>query len=105
MATRFPCQNTGSTAGAETAEQAEAAAARRTVRVKRVDACESLDDLFRHCLPAFGGAYLRRIYTILDEAIGAGCPLTLAVAGPVTVSGQHHAWLIPLLETGWVAYL
>ena len=25
--------------------------------------------------------------------------------GPVTVSGQHHAWLIPLLETGWVAYL
>jgi deoxyhypusine synthase len=31
--------------------------------------------------------------------------LTLAVAGPVTVSGQHQAWLIPLLETGWVAYL
>ena len=34
-----------------------------------------------------------------------GCPLTLAVSGPVTVSGQHHTWLIPLLETGWVAYL
>ena len=28
-----------------------------------------------------------------------------AIAGPVTVSGQHQAWLIPLLETGWVAYL
>lgn len=75
------------------------------MRVKRVDACETMEDLFLHCLPAFGGAYLRRIYTILDQAIGAGCPLTLAIAGPVTVSGQHHTWLIPLLETGWVAYL
>jgi deoxyhypusine synthase len=78
---------------------------RQTVRVKRVDECTSLDDLLRNCFPAFGGAYLRRIYTILDRAIGMGCPLTLAVAGPVTVSGQHHAWLIPLLEAGWVAYL
>jgi deoxyhypusine synthase len=34
-----------------------------------------------------------------------GCPLTLAVSGPVTVSGQHHTWLIPLIETGWLAYL
>ncbi len=78
---------------------------RQTVRVRRVDECESLDDLFRHCLPAFGGAYLRRIYTILDRAIGLGCPLTMSIAGPVTVSGQHQAWLIPLLETGWIAYL
>lgn len=73
--------------------------------MRRVDECQSLDELFRHCLPAFGGAYLRRVYTILDQAIGMGCPVTLAVAGPVTVSGQHQAWLIPLLETGWVAYL
>ncbi|MBM3785909.1 MAG: hypothetical protein FJW30_16215 [Acidobacteria bacterium] len=78
---------------------------RRTVRVKRVDEVNSLDELFRFCLPAFGGAYLRRVYTILDRAIGMGCPLTLAIAGPVTVSGQHQTWLIPLLETGWVAYL
>jgi len=75
------------------------------VRVRRVDECQTLDDIFRHCLPAFGGAYLRRIYTILDRAISAGCPLTLAISGPVTVSGQHLAWLIPLLETGWVAYI
>ena len=27
--------------------------------------------------------------------------MTLAIAGPVTVSGQHHTWLNPLLETGW----
>jgi len=78
---------------------------RRPVRVRRVDEVETLDELFRHCLPAFGGAYLRRLYTILDRAIGAGCPLTLAISGPITVSGQHQAWLIPLLETGWVAYL
>jgi deoxyhypusine synthase len=75
------------------------------VEVKRVDECETLDELFTHCLPAFGGAFLRRIYKILDEAIGMGCPLTLAISGPVTVSGQHQVWLNPLLETGWVAYL
>jgi deoxyhypusine synthase len=75
------------------------------VHVRRVDECHTLDDLFRHCLPAFGGAFLRRVYSILDRAIGAGCPVTLSVAGPVTVSGQHQAWLIPLLETGWIAYL
>jgi deoxyhypusine synthase len=79
--------------------------ARRRVDVRRVDECQTLDDILRFCLPAFGGAYLRRLYTILDDAIGAGCPLTLAIAGPVTVSGQHQAWLIPLLETGWVAYI
>src|SRR6201997_3327404 len=78
---------------------------RRTVQVKRVDECETMHDLLMHCFPAFGGAYLRRIYQILDRAIGMGCPLTLAIAGPVTVSGQHQTWLIPLLETGWVAYL
>lgn len=79
--------------------------ARRPVQTKRVDHCDSLDELFRGCLPAFGGAHLRRIYTILDRAIGTGCPLTISIAGPVTVSGQHQAWLIPLLETGWVAYI
>jgi deoxyhypusine synthase len=78
---------------------------RRPVRVKRVDQVNSLDELFLHCLPAFGGAYLRRVYTILDRAIAMGCPLTLSIAGPVTVSGQHFTWLIPLLESGWVAYL
>lgn len=78
---------------------------RRYVSVKRVDECESLHDLFTHCLPAFGGAYLRRIYAILHRAIGMGCPLTISISGPITVSGQHLTWLIPLLETGWVAYI
>ncbi len=79
--------------------------AERRVHVRRVDECDTVDELIRHCFPAFGGAFLRRIYTILDRAIGLGCPLTIAVSGPVTVSGQHQAWLIPLLETGWVAYV
>jgi deoxyhypusine synthase len=78
---------------------------RHRVNVRRVDRCATLDEVFRNCLPAFGGAQLRRVYTILDQAIGMGCPLTLSIAGPITVSGQHQAWLIPLLETGWVAYL
>ncbi len=81
------------------------AAPKRTVRTRRVDEVSSLDELIRHCLPAFGGAFFRRIYSILDTAIGLGCPITLSIAGPVTVSGQHQTWLIPLLETGWIAYL
>lgn len=78
---------------------------RRAVRVKRVDECRNLEEMFLHSLPAFGGAYLRRIYTLLDAAIGMNCPLTVSISGPVTVSGQHQTWLIPFLETGWVAYL
>src|ERR1039457_4092980 len=78
---------------------------RHYVQVRRVDECATFDELFTHCLPSFGGAFLRRIYQILDRAVGMGCPLTVAVSGPVTVSGQHQTWLIPLLETGWVAYL
>ena len=75
------------------------------MRVRRIDQCHSVHEIFEHCLPAFGGAILRRAYTILDRAIAMKCPLTLSIAGPITVSGQHQAWLIPLLETGWVAYL
>lgn len=78
---------------------------RRPVRVRRIDECQSVHEIFEHCLPAFGGAILRRVYSILDRAISAKCPLTISIAGPVTVSGQHQAWLIPLLETGWVAYI
>jgi deoxyhypusine synthase len=78
---------------------------RNPVRVRRIDECQSVHEIMEHCLPAFGGAILRRVYTILDRAIATKCPLTISIAGPVTVSGQHQAWLIPLLETGWVAYL
>jgi deoxyhypusine synthase len=97
---RHPCQT-----GSDKPSESGSAEAPRRVLVRRVDEVESLDDLFLHCLPAFGGAYLRRVYTLLDAAIGAGCPMTVAIAGPVTVSGQQHTWLNPLLETGWVAYL
>ena len=75
------------------------------LRTRRVDECDTLDEIFRDCLPAFGGAFLRRVYSILDRAIGAGYPLTVSISGPVTVSGQHLIWLIPFLETGWIAYL
>jgi deoxyhypusine synthase len=75
------------------------------VRVRPLDECRSVSDIFENCLPAFGGAILRRVYGILDRAIGQGCPLTLSISGPITVSAQHQAWLIPLLRTGWVAYI
>ncbi|MFT4541194.1 MAG: deoxyhypusine synthase [Planctomycetota bacterium] len=68
---------------------------------RSVQDVHGLDRLLESCLPSFGGGYLRRTWTLLDEAIGRGVPMTLAVAGPVTASGQHLAWLNPLLETGW----
>jgi deoxyhypusine synthase len=68
---------------------------------KPVTEVSELDELLEHCLPSFGGAYLRRLWVLLDEAIGKGLPMTVAVSGPVTVSGQHYAWLGPLLDTGW----
>jgi deoxyhypusine synthase len=64
-----------------------------------------LDELLESCLPSFGGGYVRRLWTLLDEAVGQGLPLTLSVSGPVTASGQHLAWLNPLLDTGWFAYI
>ncbi len=64
-----------------------------------------LEDLFNTCLPSFGAGYLRRIWQLLDEAIGRGVPMTLAIAGPVTASGQHYTWLNPLLDTGWFCLL
>ena len=70
-----------------------------------VNEVESFDQLLAESLPAFGGAYLRRVWLLLDEAVGKGLPMTISVAGPVTVSGQHFAWLNPLLDTGWFAYL
>ncbi|MEW6073383.1 MAG: deoxyhypusine synthase family protein [Planctomycetota bacterium] len=62
---------------------------------------DELDRLFADALPAFGGAGLRRVWLLLDEAIGRGIPMALAVAGPVTLSGQARAWMNPLLDTGW----
>src|SRR5258708_32670156 len=56
---------------------------REPVQVRRVDQCDTLHELITHCFPASGGAFLRRVYTILDLAIGMGCPLTLAIAPPV----------------------
>ena len=64
-----------------------------------------LDHLFERSFPSFGGAFLRRIWQLLDQAIGRGIPMTLSISGPVTASGQHYAWLNPLLESGWFAYL
>ena len=66
-----------------------------------VTEAEGLDQLLEGSLPAFGGAWLRRVWQLLDEAIGKGLPMTLSVSGPVTLSGQGRTWLNPLLDTGW----
>jgi deoxyhypusine synthase len=68
---------------------------------RSVEEAEGLDAVFENSLPAFGGSDVRRVWQLLDEAIGKGIPLSLAVSGPVTLSGQHQTWLNPLLETGW----
>ncbi|MFT7484312.1 MAG: deoxyhypusine synthase [Candidatus Paceibacteria bacterium] len=74
---------------------------RRELPTRPVTEVQSLAELFEQSLPSFGGGYLRRLWVLLDEAIGRGVPMTLAVAGPVTASGQHLTWLNPLLDTGW----
>lgn len=78
---------------------------RRELATRAVTEALTLEELLSECLPSFGGAYLRRLWTLLDQAVGQGLPMTLAVAGPVTASGQHHAWLCPLLDTGWFVLL
>lgn len=77
----------------------------KPVEVTPVSEVKTPEQLLLECMPAFGAAYVRRIFQILDLAISRGVPLIVAVAGPITVSNQHRCWLIPLLETGWVAYL
>ena len=74
--------------------------ARRELTTRPVTEADTLDALLEGSLPSFGGAYLRRLWLLLDEAVGRGVPMSLAVAGPVTASGQHLAWLNPLLDTG-----
>lgn len=75
------------------------------VTTKPVHECGSLSEVFQRSLPAFGGAFLKRVYIILREAIAHEVPLVVSVAGPITLSDQHRAWLIPLIEAGWVTYL
>jgi len=72
---------------------------------KPVTEVHEFDELLESCLPSFGGGYVRRLWTLLDEAVGQGLPMTLAASGPITASGQHYAWLNPLLDTGWFAYV
>lgn len=82
-------------------ERGGTGAAGGELRTRPVSEAASLGELFERSLPAFGAGYVRRLWTLLDEAIGRGVPLTLAVSGPVTASGQHLTWLNPLLDTGW----
>jgi len=69
------------------------------------DIVDPVDFILNGLPSAFGAAYVKRAFRILDHAIGRGVPLIIAVAGPVTISNQHRGWLIPLIEAGWVAYL
>ena len=75
--------------------------AREELVTRSVTEAEGLDGLLADCLPAFGGSDLRKVWLLLDEAVGRGIPMALAISGPVTLSGQHRTWLNPLLETGW----
>ena len=77
----------------------------KSVQVTPVTKIRNPEQLLLECMPAFGAAYVRRIYSILDLAIGRGVPLIISVSGPLTASNAHRAWFIPLLETGWVAYI
>ena len=72
---------------------------------KPVTECQDLNEVFLSALPAFGGAYLRRVYDAMRAVIEKRIPLVVTCAGPITVSDQHRAWLIPLLKAANTAYI
>lgn len=63
------------------------------------------DEVILNCMPAFGGRLVNKTYRILKEIVKNKIPLIIAMAGPITVSRQHHAWLIPFLKLARVAYI
>jgi deoxyhypusine synthase len=77
----------------------------RAVTGKPVTECQDLNEVFAASLPAFGGAYLRRVYEAMKAVIEQRIPLVVTCAGPITVSDQHRAWLIPLLKAANTAYI
>ena len=72
---------------------------------KPVTECQELGEVFELALPAFGGAYLKRVYEAMKAVIEKRIPLVVTCAGPITVSDQHRAWLIPLLKAANTAYI
>jgi deoxyhypusine synthase len=77
----------------------------RAVTGKPVTQCQDLNEVFSNSLPAFGGAYLRRVHEVLKQVIEKRIPLVVTCAGPITVSDQHRAWLIPLIRAANTAYI
>ena len=77
----------------------------KAVTGKPVTQCRDLNEVFEESLPAFGGAYLQRVYEVLKQVIEQRIPLVITCAGPVTVSDQHRAWLIPLIRAAQTAYI
>jgi len=77
----------------------------KAVTGKPVTECQDLNEVFLQSLPAFGGAYLRRVYEALKAVVEKRIPLVITCAGPVTVSDQHRAWLIPLIRAANTAYI
>ena len=77
----------------------------RAVTGKPVTDCQDLSEVFVESLPAFGGAHLRRVYEVMKQVIQKRIPLVVTCAGPITVSDQHRAWLIPLIRAANTAYI
>jgi deoxyhypusine synthase len=77
----------------------------KAVTGKPVTECQDLGEVFSASLPAFGGAYLRRVYEVMRQVIEKRIPLVVTCAGPITVSDQHRAWLIPLIRAANTAYI
>ncbi len=77
----------------------------KAVTGKSVTECRDLGEVFSASLPAFGGATLRRVYEVMKQVIEKRIPLVVTCAGPITVSDQHRAWLIPLIRAANTAYI
>ena len=76
-------------------------AQRRPLPTRPLTEVASLADLFENSLPSFGGGYLRRLWVLLDEAIGRGLPLTLSMtSSTISVAGG-----LPSMVWSWEEFV
>ena len=67
---------------------------------KPVTECQDLSEVLRPRFRRLAALICKRVYEAMKAVIEKRIPLVVTCAGPITVSDQHRAWLIPLIRGG-----